>query len=101
MGILTDIDKVLVSCREAYREREIDDATARVIGSIWHNGQASQSYLFASTGAILDPTSLYQELFPYYDAMPGEEQLIADMMGTYLTAAGPRANVEGWSKLWV
>jgi hypothetical protein len=81
---------------------EIDDATARVIVSLYHAGQASASYSFASTGNISDPTDVYRECFPGdYNSLTWDEQAVANMLGTYLVNRADRGPVAGWSKLWV
>lgn len=97
-----DFEKAVTSARTAQAaNREIDDATARVIASMYHEGQSSITYAFTSTGAVTDPTDVYREAFPNYDALMVEEKLLADMFGTYLMASGARSPVAGWSRLWL
>lgn len=97
-----DFDKAVASAREAQAANcEIDDATARVIASMYHEGQASVTYSFTSTGAVTDPTDVYWEAFPDYNALSAEEKLLADMFGTYLMVCGARPPVAGWSRLWL
>lgn len=69
---------------------------------MYHDGQASASYSFTSTGAISDPTDVYRECFPApYNSMSPDEQTLANMFGTYLGNRADRGPVEGWSKLWL
>lgn len=104
-----DMESALKECYRAQNEgREISDACARVIASMYHEGQASRSYSFASTGYIGDSaygtSPLWREMFPNYTSMPKEEAFLADMMGTYLLARLRRdemGKVEGWSDLWL
>lgn len=104
-----DMEKALAECYKAQGEgREITDACARVIASMYHNGQASRGYSFASTGYIGDSaygsSPLWRELFPNYKDLPKDEALLADMLGTYLLARlcrGEMGKVEGWSQLWL
>lgn len=99
-----DFEKALAECKRAQsEEREITDACARVIASMYHSGQASLGYSFASTGTIgEDSTPLWRELFDDYKGMSVDEKLLADMLGTYLVNADhPRGPVEGWSGLWL
>lgn len=101
-----DMSKALVHCRERQEAgEEISDAGARVIAAMYHNGGTSVGAQFASTGAITDePTSVWRDLFDcprgFYSAM-GRDQLLADMLGTYLVCAGTRGPVDGWSGLWL
>lgn len=97
-----DFEKVAQAAREAQNMgREIFDGEARTIAALFHNGQASPSYSFASTGAIEDPTELWRDLFGDYSRLLPDEQLVADMMGTYLSARADRGPVPGWSHMWV
>jgi hypothetical protein len=100
---MSDSELIARECRTAVIERrEISDACARVIASQWHNGQASLGYSFASTGAITDPSALWRELIPDYDALQrGSDRDAANMLGTYLANAGIRGPVTGWSNLWL
>ena len=89
------------------RQQEISDACARMIASQYHDGQASDSYAFTSTGAISDPDTVWRDLFylrtgdAMYFHMNTQEQAKADMLGTYLIHAGPRGPVDGWASLWL
>jgi hypothetical protein len=100
-----DTANAMGHCRERQAAgEEISDACARVIASMYHNGGTSVGASFASTGAIIDdPSSVWGDLFDsptgFYHAM-GTDQLMADMLGTYLVRAGTRGPVEGWSGLW-
>lgn len=100
---MSDETKITINCRAAQAAgHEIDDATARVIASLYHSGQASLGYSFGSTGAIPEDTSrLWRELFPFYRGLSQDERLWADMLGTYLLHHGERGPVDGWSLLWV
>jgi hypothetical protein len=97
-----DLDKAVRAAREAQSNgAEISDAAARVIASMYHNGQASASYSFVSTGAISDPTDVYRECITDYAALSADERLLADMLGTYLANRADRSAVPGWSGLWL
>lgn len=103
---MNDEEKAILACEAAQAEgREIDDATARVIASLYHNGQASLGYSFASTGAIPEDTSdLWRDLFGdvYNESWMGPKQrLMADMLGTYLINRADKGPVDGWSKIWL
>lgn len=97
-----DFEKVLAECEEAHGTvTEINDATARVIASMYHTGQGGLSYPFASTGLIASPTGVYRECFSNYDTLTIEEKLVANMFGTYLLNREHRGTVAGWSDLWL
>lgn len=104
---MSDYDNAVTACRAAvYAESEIDDATARVIASMYHSGQASVSYSFASTGFISDPTDVYRDCFPaghrpYEESGDMYENLFRDMLGTYLMNRADRSAVPGWNRLWL
>lgn len=100
---MSDYENVVHAVRIAMGEnREIDDATARVIASLYHSGQWSDSYSFASTGAIADASDIWHCCFPDYAGLENErEKLIADMLGTYLLNRADKSAVPGWSKLWL
>jgi hypothetical protein len=100
---MDDLTAVLAECHAAQAEgREISDACARTIGAMYHNGQASPGYSFASTGAISDPTEVWRDLFGFAGwPLTPREEIAGDMLGTYLTQAGPRGPVPGWSQLWI
>ncbi len=101
---MDDLTTVIRHATEAQaRDEEISDACARMIAAMWHGGQASDGYAFASSGAISDPDDVYRSLFGVatYAALPAEEKILADMMGTYLIRAGRRGPVSGWSRLWI
>jgi len=106
-----DFSAAVSHCRVAQSVgREISDSCARVIASMYHDGQASESYAFTSTGVILSD-DLWREFFPTYStpnagyaALSADERLLADMMGTYLgnrRIAGNAGPVNGWSTLWL
>ncbi|WP_199431205.1 hypothetical protein [Qaidamihabitans albus] len=81
---------------------EISDAAARTIAALYHGGQASFGYSFASTGAITDPSDIWRDLFAStYLELPRTEQELADRLGTYLIRCGPRPPVPGWAELWI
>ena len=80
---------------------EIDDGTARTIAALFHSGQSTAGYAFASSGAISDPTDVYRSLFKDYDRADAFERLAGDALGTYLVQAGVRGPVPGWSEHWV
>ncbi|WP_433474950.1 hypothetical protein ACQPZP_40785 [Spirillospora sp. CA-142024] len=98
-----DMEKVVAECRAKRGVQEISDACARVIASLYHDGQWSLAYSFASTGAITDhPEQVWREMFgALYSGASRDEKLVMDMMGTYLTRAGRRGPVRGWSGLWL
>lgn len=84
---------------------EVSDACARVIASWYHNGQASLGYSFVSTGAIPEePSDVWHDLTDNgksYESADRDDREALNMLGTYLTNAGPRGPVDGWSNLWV
>ena len=99
-----DFSACVAAAREASETgTELSDGAARTIGALYAEGRPSQS--FATTGSILP--GLWQDLFgSLYANMPPEEQLLADMLGTYLTTRensdlDPSAPVDGWSRCWV
>lgn len=115
MAYMDDMEKALTECRKALAEgREISDACARVIASMFHCGQGSASYSFASTGRIsasedwssivADRSNLWGQMFPDYTVLAPGERLLGDMMGTYLLTrvkSGVVGAVPGWSDLWL
>lgn len=98
-----DMEKIVAECRAKRGVQEISDACARVIAALYHDGQWSLSYSFASTGAITDhPERVWREMFgTLYSGASADEKLVMDMMGTYLARAGKRGPVRGWSGLWL
>ena len=100
-----DLEKCLAECRERQSQgREISDGCARTIAAMYHEPGFPDGPAFSTSGAIPeDPTDVWHALFGrgWYDSMPSHERLMADMLGTYLIAAGPRGPVPGWSSLWV
>ena len=101
---MNDSQKVAIHCQARQDAgEEISDACARVIAASWYSSNAGAS--FATTGAItVSPSALWRELFlPEYESgrMSAGDRLAADMLGTYLTAAGERGPVAGWSGLWL
>lgn len=110
---MRDLDKIRVEVACAEREdREISDACARMIASLWHGGQDTLGYSSASTGAIPDdPSLLWRDLFgpwnprrgvfeTYYKASR-QDQRVMDALGTYLHTVGPRGPVTGWFGQWL
>lgn len=80
----------------------ISDACARVISSLYHNGQASLGYAFASTGTIPEnPLALWDEMFSNLRELPGQERIHAMYLYVYLRETGPRGPVNGWAALWL
>ncbi|UKD53665.1 hypothetical protein L3Q65_38130 [Amycolatopsis sp. FU40] len=80
----------------------VSDACARVIASLYHNGQASPGYSFVSTGAIPeDPLAVWDDLFSNLWELPTQERIFAMYLYVYLIAIGQRAPVEGWANLWL
>lgn len=102
---MSDIIAIANECAAAHWEgREISDGAARAIAAGYQEGMPSAS--FATTGAISDPTEVWRDLFyvngrSMYPSMSTDEKLAADMLGTYLSNAGKRGPVAGWSGLWV
>lgn len=100
-----DMENVMREVNAKEGRGEISDACARVIASLYHDGQASQSYSFASTGTIANATALFRELFPDYDSLSEDEKRMASMLGTYIIRAtdanGTRPPVGGWADLWL
>lgn len=79
-------------------ERIINHATARVIASQLHEGQASALYSFSSTGAI-DKARLGPELAGTYVQAdtPDEVKTWVEQFGRYLDQYDDREPVEGWN----
>ena len=99
---MDDFDKAHRACLAAQAEgREIGDATARVIASMYHDG--GDGYAFASSGYIADDDDTWRSLFGrgFYETMTADERLLADMLGTYFTNRPDRGRVAGWSGLWL
>ena len=100
----TDFDRAVSHARAAQeRGEEISDECARVIGALYHGGQASIGYAFTSTGALPDNTGdLCRDLFgPYDGPLTADERLLFDMLGTYGINREHRGPVVGWSRLWL
>lgn len=102
----TDQQAITRECRTARAAgEEISDGCARAIAAWYAVGMPSAS--FATSGAITDPSEVWRDLFTLrngtdmYPGMSADEKLPADMLGTYLTSAGPRGPVAGWSRVWV
>jgi hypothetical protein len=126
-----DEEAIFAECRARHATgEEISDACARAIAALWHGGQCSRAYAFASTGAILSdadaasdtpediryhndnaPSALWQEIFgattnhngtrcTQYEALDADWQLAADMFGTYLAQFAARRPQPGWATLW-
>lgn len=102
---MNDTQLIAIECRAAQSEgREISDACARMIASQWHSDDIGAA--FSTTGAISDPTDVYRSLFylrgqSVYPSMTAADKIASDMLGTYLTNAGKRGPVPGWSGLWL
>ncbi|URN01221.1 hypothetical protein LUW76_46860 [Actinomadura madurae] len=97
------MEKVVAECRAKHGGQKISDACARVIASLYHDGQWSLAYSLASTGAITDhPMRVWREMFgTLYSGASDDEKLVMDRMRSYLTRAGRRGPVRGWSCLWL
>lgn len=117
-----DEQAVFAECRAALiHGRVISDGCARTIAALWHGGQASRAYAFASTGAIVAdpysddpadmaeataeaPAELWRELFgppAAYADLSADWRRAADQLRAYLTDHGARGPQPGWSSLWV
>jgi hypothetical protein len=94
---------VVAHCRAARdADCNVSDACARMAGCLYQRGPFSASATFASTGTIRDPDALWRELFPRYATVTSlAERLVADMLRRYLTTAGHRGPVPGWSELYL
>jgi antirestriction protein len=97
----TDAHLIHYNITEALREaRPIDHATARVIASQLHGGQASPLYALASSGALVDGLRGELDGWRREDA-PVELEPWLDALDEYLDSRveepGP---IEGWSQLW-
>lgn len=81
------------------------DATARVIASQLHGGQASDLYVFASTGYIRD--TLMREIehlaeeFDEYDPSQRRIAHLAAYLAQRISQPRGRQPVKGWSELWL
>jgi hypothetical protein len=98
---VTDADLIHYNITEALREeRPIDNATARVIASQLHGGQASPLYALASSGALVD--GLRDELDGWRrEDTPVELEPWLDALDEYLDSRRDEPGaVEGWSELW-
>lgn len=103
---MSDEAKVYRNCAEAREAgREIDDATARVIASWYHDGGTSASYSFVSTGAITkDPGKLWAEFTregTLYISGDERDKMTLLKLAAYLIHRTDRGPVPGWSNLWV
>jgi hypothetical protein len=111
---MDDLDKIHAEVAAAeHEDREISNACARMIASLWHSGQGTLGYSFASTGEIPDdPGLVWRDLFgPWRDPRRSElkayakatrqDQRVMDALGSYLRNAGPREPVAGWSDKWL
>ena len=99
-----DFEKCLIECNRAQADaEEISDGCARTIASMYHEPGYPAGPAFSTSGAISDPDEVWDALFGrgFYSSMTMDEKMLADMLGTYLIAAGPRGPVPGWSSLWV
>jgi hypothetical protein len=101
---MTDQQAVTSACRRAQALGvEISDGTARTIAAMWHGGQDTAGYRFASTGAI-EPdgvTAIWRDLGADYSTASADDRLALDMLGTYLLNRANRGPVAGWAHLWV
>jgi len=79
-------------------DRNIDDATARLIASQLHGGQSSALYSLASCGAV-DYRDLRIELLADYDRSPDDVRRMIDHLGTYVIEHDGRGSVEGWFRI--
>lgn len=89
--------ELLAACAE---EREISDATARVIAAQHCGGQASELYRFTSTGRI--STAFFAELDATIAETADEqdrEHLVA--LGRYALEREDAGPQEGWFDLWL
>jgi antirestriction protein len=80
-------------------DREVDDATARLIASQVHGGQASALYSLASTGNLADDR-LEGELRELYQSRDPRVRDWASVLGTYALHREHRGLVDGWATLW-
>jgi hypothetical protein len=97
-----DMTKVASEVEAALKEnRQLSDAGARVVASLYHMGQTSPGHEFLTTGAIPDPVEVWRDLFDEYSQGNFDTQLTGAMMLNYLIQAGKRGPVPGWSDLWL
>ncbi|MGI5507460.1 hypothetical protein [Lentzea sp. CA-135723] len=77
----------------------ITDAAARRAAINYHNGQASPSYSFVSTGTISDPAELVRDL---HRGLEHQQLSNPDLVALvdYINRTGARGPVTGWSQLW-
>lgn len=80
----------------------IDHAAARMIAAMLHDGQASATYSFASTGAIDEDRLLSEMLttFVHPDTEPDVKQWI-DKFAQYMTSREDKGAQEGWADEWI
>jgi hypothetical protein len=84
---ITDSQRIARGISDAKaEEREIDEATARLIASQWHNGQSSLLYAFASTGRLAGTSQdTWMELeTEYRNAYRESDREAMNFLGTYL-----------------
>lgn len=102
---MNDTTAVMAEVNARLGKEEISDGCARTIASWYHNGQASLGYSFVSSGAIpAEPSDVWHDLTDNgkaYESAERDDRTALDMLGTYLTNAGPRGPVDGWSNRWV
>lgn len=99
-GPQDDTDRVALGIAQAKGEgREIDDLTAKIIGSQFHDGSA-QALAFVSTGAIQGcPSYLWRVFAGDYASHTIADREALDWFGTYLQNRASRDEVEGWADL--
>jgi antirestriction protein len=98
---VTDEHLIHLGITEALREqRSIDHATARVIASQLHGGQASPLYALASSGVLVE--GLRDELDGWRrEDTPVEVEPWLDALEEYLDSRAEEPGpVDGWSRLW-
>lgn len=102
----TDTDLIRLGIAQAKNEqREIDNKTAKLIASQYHDG-STLTLGFVSTGWVPKSTEtesfggLWSALFSEWATMPSEDKEWANWFGTYLVHREDReCKVAGWVQL--
>lgn len=94
------IHEAVTAWVETGREGTIDDTTARMIASQWHDGMSSAMYSFASTGRI-DKEGLASEMIRNLLETDHRDDLSAEALEAltyYFVETGERDAVDGWNE---
>ena len=107
---MSDMDKALIACEDAQLGATfIDHSAARVIAAMYHEGQASSTYAFSSTGFISAKEDEWTYLIRRYlasiddDASDEEIMVITNLVQYILKRVQDKlfGSIPGWSDLWL